>query len=282
MAQQQYGQQQRRSAQQGTDRNDPRQDAQQRQNSGFQSRQFGGGQQGAGRMSGARQQSQEGETGQQYGAQQFQSMAEVALRGTALLWDLQMETARNIMRTQARTAALLGAPDYSDLFRLGDDRARRIFAASAEQMLNSARQTRETVFEVQRQIGRLAEQQTIGIAQEVRDQIQQMSWHTEQGLEEIKQIATSEADRAEDVVDYALQGESGQDRQQAQFRFEAGRGEARAQAGEHAPGENGEGAANEAANAGAEGEADVQQGEAHIASEAKTQREARERGRARR
>ena len=127
----------------------------------------------------------------------FQSMAEVTLRGTALLWDLQLETARNLWRTQARTAALFGLPDCSELFNVGDDRARRLFSASAEQVLNSARQARETVVEMQRQLGRIAEQRTIGITDEVRDQIEQMGRHTEQGLQEIKQMAASDADQAE-------------------------------------------------------------------------------------
>lgn len=157
-----------------------------------QQRQQGGQRQG-------RQQSQQGGGEQQIGARQFQSMAEVALRGTALLWDLQMETARNMWRTQARTAAMLGIPDCSDLFQIGDERARRLFTTSAEQMLHSARKARETVVEMQRQIGRLAEQQTIGITEEVRDQIQQIGRHTEEGLQQIKQIAASEADQAEDL-----------------------------------------------------------------------------------
>ena len=202
--QQGYGQQHRPSQQQGADR---RNEAQQRQQGDSEPRQYGGSQQGGTRAFGGRQQSQESVGSQPFGAQQLQSMAEVALRGTALLFDLQMETARNIMRTQARTAALLGAPDYSELFRLGDDRARRLFAASAEQMLTSARQARETVFEVQRQIGRLAEQQTIGIAEEMREQMQQMTRHTEAGLQEIKQVAASEADYAQDLVDDAVHDE---------------------------------------------------------------------------
>jgi hypothetical protein len=153
---------------------------------------------------GGRQQSQQGGEQQAPGTRQLQSMAEVALRGTALLWDLQMETARNLWRTQARTAAMLGVPDCSELFQIGDDRARRLFTTSAEQVLNSARQARETVVEMQRQIGRLAEQQTIGLTEEVRDQIEQISRHTEQGLQEIKQIAASEADQVEDFVQQTL------------------------------------------------------------------------------
>jgi len=276
--QQGHGQQHRPMQQQGAER---RNEAQQRQQGDWQSRQYGGSQQGGTRGLGGRQQSQEGAGGQAFGAQQLQSMAEVALRGTALLFDLQMETARNMMRTQARTAALLGAPDYSELFRLGDDRARRLFAASAEQMLNSARQARETVFEVQRQIGRLAEQQTIDIAEEMREQIEQMTRHTEAGLQEIKQIASSEADRAQDLVDDAMHGErhmqGGEGEERVQNEGAAtSRGEG--QGFEHVAGHNGQRAANEAPNV--EGETNVEPSPANVNEPA--HREARERGRARR
>jgi hypothetical protein len=137
-------------------------------------------------------------------------MAEVAVRGTALLWDVQMETARNLWRTQARTAAMFGVPDCSQFFHFEDDRARRLFSASAEQMLNAARQARETVVEVQRQLGRLAEQQTIGITEQVRAQMEQIGRHTEEGLREIEQIAAAEADQAQGIAQEAMEDE-GQD-----------------------------------------------------------------------
>lgn len=272
--QQGYGQQHRRSQQQGTDRG---KEPQQRQQGESQSRQYGGSQPGGSRAFGGRQQSQESAGSHAFGAQQLQSMAEVALRGTALLFDLQMETARNIMRTQARTAALLGAPDYSELFRLGDDRARRLFAASAEQMLTSARQARETVFEVQRQIGRLAEQQTIGIAEEMREQIQQMTRHTEAGLQEIKQVAASEADYAQDFMHDAMHDEQRPQRLEREMGTsnEAEQDEP-AQGVEHVA-HNGQRAANEAQDV----EADPNV-ESNLKDNPRREARERERGRARR
>jgi hypothetical protein len=177
-----------------------------------------------GQSYGGTQQSQQGAAQQAFGAQRFHSMAEVALRGTALLWDLQMETARNLWRTQARTAAMLGIPDCSALFQVGDDRARRLFTTSAEQMLNSARQARETVSEMQRQMGRLAAQQTIGLTEEVRDQIEQIGRHTEEGLQQIKQIAASEADYVERFVQSARDDNDQRGEQQAQQREQSDMG----------------------------------------------------------
>jgi hypothetical protein len=170
------------------------------------------------------QQSQQGDDRQAFAAQPFHSMAEVALRGTALLWDLQMETARNLWRTQARTAAMLGIPDCSALVEVGDDRARRLFTTGAEQVLSSARQARETVVEMQRQMGRLAEQQTIGLTAEVRDQIEQISRQTEQGLQQIKQIAAAEADQVEDFVLSTQEHNDERPRQHAEEREDSGAG----------------------------------------------------------
>jgi len=158
-------------------------------------------------------------------------VTEVALRGAALLWDLQTEAARNLWRAQARTAAMLGVPDFSGLFHVGDDRARNLFTTSAEQVLNSARNARETVVEVQRQIGRLAEQHTIGLTEEVRDNIQQIGRRTEQGLQEIKQMAVQQADQvSNDMREGQQRGnggdEAGRDEQQGsdeQTRNQAGR-----------------------------------------------------------
>ena len=153
---------------------------------------------------GGRQSMQQGGETPQFGGRQFESMAEVAVRGTALLWDLQMETARNVWRTQARTAAMLGIPNCSEMFEVGDARARRLFSMGAEQVLNTARQARETVAEMQRQFGRIAEKQTIGMTEEVRDQIEQISRHTEQGLQEIRDIARAEAEQAEGLAQQSL------------------------------------------------------------------------------
>jgi len=159
--------------------------------------------------------------GQQLGERTLQSTAEVAIRGAAMLWDLQMETARNLMRTQARTAAMLGIPDYSDFLRVGDEHARRIISLGAEQVLNSARQARETLVEIQRHMGRLAEQQVSGLTEEVRNQIEQAGRHTEERLQDFRQLAVSQtqqvSDAARQMRDAARQGnEIGTQQQQRQ------------------------------------------------------------------
>ena len=235
-----------------------------------------------GQRQGGRQYVQQGGDMQQLGARQFQSIAEVALRGTALLWDLQMETARNVWRTQARTAAMLGIPDCSDLFEIGDERARRLFTMSADQVLNTARQARETVAEMQRQFGRIAEQQTIGLTEQVRDQIREIGRHTEQGLQEIRDIAASEAEQAEGIaqqsLDYGDEGSRHEDRQTTGQTGEMPR-EAQANASEWAPRFDA-GATGNATNGTHEATAEAGNAmEANIAGEGRAQRESRSRPR---
>lgn len=70
--------------------------------------------------------------------QPMQQWAEMALRSSAALADLQVETMRHLWQAQARGAAMFGVPDFSQAF--GDDeRARRPFSAGAEQIIATMR-----------------------------------------------------------------------------------------------------------------------------------------------
>ena len=203
----QYGQQtgvQYQPSQRGNWGEQGQQDRYQGQRGGYgstgyrqQSAQYGSPNQqsgGYGQRGGQHQQQQFASGGQ------FQNIAEVALRGTALLFDLQLEAARNAWETQARGAAMLGAPDFSNLFRIGDDRARRVFSASTEQMVNTMRRTADTVIAVQQEIGRLAEQQTIGMTDQMRQQIEQLGQQTQRGLEEIQQMSVDQLNQATEAT----------------------------------------------------------------------------------
>ena len=125
------------------------------------------------------------------------SMMEITLRGTALLFDIQMEAARSIMHMQARSAAVLGAPDCSNLFQVEDDRAKRLFTTTTEQILNSTRQANETVAEMNRQVGRLVERQAAEITEEIQTGIEELGRHTQQGLEQVRQVVQQGASEME-------------------------------------------------------------------------------------
>jgi phasin protein len=222
---------------------------------------FQGAQRGgyAGNRQQGAQYGQHGQQGGRYGSQgagqqqqqfnnggQFQNIAEVALRGTALLFDLQLEAARNAWETQARGVAMLGAPDFSNLFRIGDDRARRIFTATTEQLVNTIRRTADTVIAVQQEIGKLAEQQTVGMTDQMRQQIEHFGQQTQRGLDEIQQMSVDQLNQANqatrdmyDEADYAQRQQRGQ-ASERDAQFARGNG-GQQESGVRPQGEQGEG-----------------------------------------
>ncbi len=127
-------------------------------------------------------------------AQHQMRLAEIAIRGAATMFDLQLQTARDIMGMQAKTASILGIPDYSPLFETADDRARRLFTEGADRLVDTTRRASETVAEVNRHIGRLVEQQTVTLAETMREGIDQLARHTEQGLEQARTVVERGAD----------------------------------------------------------------------------------------
>jgi len=131
------------------------------------------------------------------------SMAEIAIRGAALLFDIQMQAARDLMEMQARSASVLGIPDCSSLFKAADDRARRLFSGSADELVNTTRRATETVNEVNRQLGRLVERQAVEIAEQMRQGIDQLGRHAEQGLQQARHLVEKEVDELERTAQQA-------------------------------------------------------------------------------
>lgn len=119
-------------------------------------------------------------------------MTEIALRGTALLWDLQADTARSLLEMQANGATLFGAPDLTQVFHMGNGRSKGMFSMTVEQALNSLRQINDTVTEVQWQLTRVAEQQTVGIADRIQQSIEELGRRSQKGLQEIRRLAEEE------------------------------------------------------------------------------------------
>jgi hypothetical protein len=125
----------------------------------------------------------------QRGADQTMNMAELTMRGASALFDIQMAALQSIWQLQARSATVLGAPDCSDLLRSTQTSAQRLLATSAEQILTCARQTTQTVSEMQSQVGRIVEQGTQQLAEELRHGVQEMSQRTQDGLQTVRDIA---------------------------------------------------------------------------------------------
>jgi vacuolar-type H+-ATPase subunit H len=124
------------------------------------------------------------------------NIAAVALRGLGEAYDMQMAAARLALQTQARAAVAFGWPDYSEFFRLGSGRAKRAFATSTEQLLNSAQQTSETISEVQREVGKLIECNAESIAESWQQGLEEFSIQAEESLEQMKDLARQQVEEA--------------------------------------------------------------------------------------
>jgi hypothetical protein len=166
-----------------------------------------------------------------------------AVRGFSQLCDMQMAATRLMLQTQARAATSLGLPDVSELFRVADDRAKQLFTSGTEQLLNTAQHARETFGEVQRQVGRLVETQTVSMADTWQRGIEELGAQAEQGLENLSETTRRQAEEAERALQKMAEsaqdqiGQAGAAAQQEGDEAEA-QGE-EAQDGEEGAGENG-------------------------------------------
>lgn len=124
------------------------------------------------------------------------NLSAIAMRGFGQLYDMQAAAARMMMQTQARAACAFGLPDYSDLFRFADDRAKHVFSASTEHLIHTAEQATETISEVQRQVGRLVEYQTVTAAENWQHGLQELEAQAEENLSQLKELARQQADQA--------------------------------------------------------------------------------------
>ncbi len=127
-------------------------------------------------------------------------MTEIALRGTALLWDLQADTARNLLEMQANGARLFGGPDFGRIFHIGAGADRGMFSMTIDQALSQLRQINDTVDEVQWQLAQAAERQTQGFAERLQRSIEELGRRSQEGLQEIRRIAEQEADEFEQAM----------------------------------------------------------------------------------
>lgn len=129
------------------------------------------------------------------------SLSIIAMRGFSQLYDMQAAAARLMLQAQARAATAFGLPDYSDLFRVADDRARRVFSSSTEQFLETAEQTNQTLREVQREMGRLVEYQTVNAAENFQQGLQELEAQAEENLTQLREFAHQQAEQAMQAAD---------------------------------------------------------------------------------
>ena len=145
----------------------------------------------------AQGQASSGERGERSQQSPNLNMASIAVRGFSQLYDMQVAAARLLLQSQARAATALGLPDYSGAFRVADDRAKRVFSESADQLLETAEHATQTLSEVQRQVGRLVERQTVSLADNWQRGVEEFSEQAEQGLEQLSETTRRQVEEAE-------------------------------------------------------------------------------------
>lgn len=141
------------------------------------------------------------------------NIADIMVQGAARIVELQASTARVLLRAQGRSAAMFGAPDWSEaLGRNGTDHFSQLFAAGAQQALNVFRHTTETLSLVQQQVGQLVEQQTAEVAEQLRQGVEEVSRRTEETLDQLRQTTQQAAEEAEYAAAHGGNGEEQQPR----------------------------------------------------------------------
>jgi hypothetical protein len=172
----------------------------------------------------------------------------LALRSAGQLYDINLSVTRTLLRTQARTAAAFGLPDWSPLLDSADDRARQLFSTGAEQILNTAQRANEAARELQRQMGRVLETQTARAAETWQRGLQELGTQTSQGLTQLCDAARETAEETQRAVEEMAQ-QSQQAMQQAS-RAQQQAGQTVQQATQQAAQQAGDGAAQAASDAG--------------------------------
>ncbi|MGH6636367.1 MAG: TIGR01841 family phasin [Gammaproteobacteria bacterium] len=128
------------------------------------------------------------------GARRAINFAEIMVQGSARMFEIQAAAARTFCQYQAKSAAILGAPDWSELFK-GNGNT-RLFESTAEEVLSYMRQTSETVAEIQSDMCHLVEQQTAELSDQLRHGLEETGALMREGLEESKRMTEQAAERA--------------------------------------------------------------------------------------
>jgi hypothetical protein len=130
--------------------------------------------------------------------QQALNIAEIMVRGSARMLELQTSAARAVLQMQGRNAALLGVPDWSNLFTgQGAEQLESLFQTGADQSVHFLRTANEAIQQVQRQFGELMERQTQQVADQMRRSVEEMTRRSREGMEQLSRVSDEAMQRAQ-------------------------------------------------------------------------------------
>lgn len=122
------------------------------------------------------------------------NIAASTLRGIGQFFDMQAATARIMLRAQARAASALGAPDFSRLFQINDDRGTRLFSAATENLSQLMQQVDGPLTEGSSQISRLMEQRAIDLTERWKYGLEELQQQATESIQELKELSRQQAE----------------------------------------------------------------------------------------
>jgi hypothetical protein len=145
--------------------------------------------------------------------QQTVNLAEIFLQESARLLENQAAVARAVMRTQARSLAAFGAPDWSSLYTQENERQFSEFIkTSTEQALSLMRQTNQKLQQFQQAFNEIVSRQTSKVTAQVRTSAEEIGQGTNEIEQQLREAAQQTPQQARSAVEEAWQGSGADER----------------------------------------------------------------------
>ena len=123
-------------------------------------------------------------------ARQTVAVAEIFLKQSARLLEAQAAAARAVMRTQARSIAALGGPDWSSIYtEENEHQFSQFLKTSTDQAVSLVRQTNEAMLQCQEAFRELLTQRTNQLTEQVRSSAEQTAQRTQEVEQQLREAA---------------------------------------------------------------------------------------------
>lgn len=123
-----------------------------------------------------------------FGQPPAQDLATLMVRGAARLIDLHVSIAESVLYAQARSAAVLGFPDWSSAILRGNGRQMsQLMVGAAEQALDVLRNTNETACKLQQELHEILVRQISEATGQLSSGMEEIRRRAEAGIVEVRQ-----------------------------------------------------------------------------------------------
>jgi hypothetical protein len=135
------------------------------------------------------------------GEQTAVNLAEIFLQQSARLIETQAAAASAVIRTQARSFAAFGGPDWSSFYSEENQRQfSELLKTSTEQAVSFIRQTNDTMLQFQDAITRALNRQTDQLTTQMRKSMEEIGARAEQGIDKTRMTAQQAAEAVQQAA----------------------------------------------------------------------------------